>query len=58
MAKLTQREKIMKAALFAHQMQSQARILKMEAKEYDVRFPIPIAERIESAVKKLLDDLK
>lgn len=58
MAKLTQREKIMKALLFANQMKSQARMLKIEAKEYDVKFPIPIAEQIESAAKKLLDDLK
>jgi hypothetical protein len=48
----------MKASLFANQMKSQARMLKIEAKEYDVKFPVPIAEQIESAAKKLLDDLK
>lgn len=55
---LTLKEKLLEAALFAHQMQNFAKQLNIEAKSYDVKWPLSIANNIEVASRTFLTKLK
>lgn len=51
---MTQKEKLMRAAMMAHQIKSVADSLRYDAKDYDVRFPISHADRLESIANEFL----
>lgn len=51
---MTQKEKLMRATMMAHQIKSVADSLRYDAKDYDVRFPISHADRLESIANEFL----
>lgn len=54
MAKVTQKEKIIRATMMAQRVKNLASRLKEDAESYDVKFPIGIARELESAADDFL----
>lgn len=51
---MTQKEKLARAAMMAMQIKSVASSLRYDAKDYDCRFPISHAERLEQIANEYL----
>lgn len=50
----TQKERLMKATMMAHQVKSIASSLRYDAKDYDVKFPLSYADRLEKLANEFL----
>lgn len=53
----TQKEKIIEAQLLANRIISMAKRLRNEAKDYDVKFPIAYADKLEDIANEFLKQI-
>lgn len=55
---MTQKEKLRRAFLFAVQVKAIANNLKLDAEDYDVKFPKSYATELETKAENLLKELR